>query len=154
MPPRSVLKRAYKSLKVLGLSGWKLKKTDQSCEEAPEVMPVRRTFEVTATTSTTTQPPFMRIGTPAITTGQLTAKMLGSGLQLAQKVLAPWTLHPQLGMGIGRKGQSRRVGGGMDQLRRRSGGGGRTRGRGKSDVLRRKMYRNKKKRNRNYNYYY
>ena len=77
MPPRSVLKRAYKSLKVLGLSGWKLKKTDQSCEEAPKVMPVRRTFEVTETTSTTTQPPFMRIGTPSITTGQLTAKMLG-----------------------------------------------------------------------------
>ena len=30
-PSKTVLKRAYKSLKILGLNGWKLKKADQSC---------------------------------------------------------------------------------------------------------------------------
>jgi len=90
-PPRSVLKRAYKSLKVLGLSGWKLKKTDQSCEEAKKVMPARKTFKVPEVT-TTPNPPFLRVGTPPITTSQLTARMLGSGLKLAQKVFVPWTL--------------------------------------------------------------
>lgn len=150
LPVRSVLKRAYKSLKVLGLSGWKLKKTDQTCKESPPPKPlqVRRTYEVT-----TTQPPFIRLGTPAITTGQLTAKMLGSGLKMAQTVLAPWTLHPQLGLGIvrGRVGQERRVKGrGWDV--RRSGGQGKV---GRSNDMmrlrRRKnslnVYRSKKRRN-------
>jgi len=156
-PPRSVLKRAYKSLKVLGLSGWKLKKTDQSCKEATKVKPARRMFEVKTTTTTTK--PFILLGTPPISTGQLTARMLGSGLKLAQKVLVPWTLHPHLGMGMGMKRkQERRVVVGGSDARRRSGGGGRTKGRRMSNTLRRRKdtllkFRSKPKRNRNYDYY-
>jgi len=126
--PRSVLKRAYKSLKVLGLSGWKLKKADQSCKEVEE--PARRTFEVTSSTTSTTSAPLLRLAPPPISTGQLTSKMLGSGLQLAQKVFVPWTLHPQLGKGLG--GGRPRVG------QRRSGG------RVKSPLRRDVLQRNRK----------
>ena len=47
-PSNEVLKRAYKSLKILGLNGWKLKKADQSCKEPNtiETMSIRRNFEV------------------------------------------------------------------------------------------------------------
>ena len=156
-PPRSVLKRAYKSLKVLGLSGWKLKKTDQSCKEAKKVMPARRTFKVSEVT-TTPNPPFLRVGTPPITTSQLTARMLGSGLKLAQKVFVPWTLHPHLGkgMGVGRNHNRRTLGGGGSARRRSGGGGGRTKGRGTRNSLRRKSVRRiqtKTNLNRNYDYY-
>lgn len=152
--PRSVLKRAYKSLKVLGLSGWKLKKIDQSCKEAKKVMPARRTFKVPDVT-TTLKPPFLKLGTPPITTSQLTARMLGSGLKLAQKVFVPWTLHPHLGKGMGvERKQKRRTNVGMGNMRRRSGSGGRGKGR---NSLRRKSvlsrFGSKAKRHRNYDYY-
>ena len=47
-PSNEVLKRAYKSLKILGLNGWKLKKADQSCKEANTIgtMSIRRNFEL------------------------------------------------------------------------------------------------------------
>ena len=53
---KSVLKKAYKSLKILGLNGWKLKKVDQSCGEKEreaaavgkehQFGPIRRNYEV------------------------------------------------------------------------------------------------------------
>ena len=115
-------------MKVLGLSGWKLKKADQSCKEVEE--PARRTFEVTSSTTSTTSAPLLRLAPPPISTGQLTSKMLGSGHQLAQKVFVPWTLHPQLGKGLG--GGRPRVG------QRRSGG------RVKSPLRRDVLQRNRK----------
>ena len=47
-PSKNVLKRAYKSLKILGLNGWKLKKADQSCKETNRFnsMSIRRNYEV------------------------------------------------------------------------------------------------------------
>lgn len=48
-PGKTVLKRAYKSLKILGLNGWKLKKADQSCSGSKEtntIGSIRRNYEV------------------------------------------------------------------------------------------------------------
>jgi len=130
-PSNEVLKRAYKSLKILGLNGWKLKKADQSCKEANTIgtMSIRRNFEVDGHRGAGGrsghriskksglvggggrsaapedydyyennyrhqhhQPP-----PQPISTAELTSEMLGSGLKLAQSVLAPWTLHPVMG---------------------------------------------------------
>lgn len=137
-PSKTVLKRAYKSLKILGLNGWKLKKVDQSCRESNAVhsMSIRRNYEVDGPSvgpgggqrwnkksrsgqaasrvhntaahnyhhdnydNYYKQQQRSRSLPPAsapITTGELTAEILGSGLKIAQTVLAPWTLHPLMG---------------------------------------------------------
>jgi len=138
IPTRNVLKRAYKSLKILGLNGWKLKKADQSCAESDAVSASRRNSEVASRTRARARPDLSPLRlqrrtsslqrerpTPApapMTTGELTSRMLGSGLKLAQSVLAPWTLHPVMGFernqGALRKSLKRRLGKKTSKLRR------------------------------------
>jgi len=115
-PTRNVLKRAYKSLKILGLNGWKLNKADQSCEERDAAAErqgqvyTRRNYQVGRPESHLDMGTVQSRSSPLqegrerergpdipITTGELTQRMIGSGLKLAQSVLAPWTLHPLMG---------------------------------------------------------
>jgi len=135
-PGKTVLKRAYKSLKILGLNGWKLKKADQSCSGSKEtntIGSIRRNYEVASSRGALDRhrgPSGHKVNkkypgssgsdgrtaaldydydnnyrsqlrhrssSGPITTGELTSRMLGTGLKIAQSVLAPWTLHPVMG---------------------------------------------------------
>ena len=118
-PGKSVLKRAYKSLKILGLNGWKLKKADQSCSGSKEtntIGSIRRNYEVASSG------PRARARGPSghkkhdggwdgrtaaldydydnnyrsqlrhrtpITTRELSQRMLGTGLKIGQSLIMP-----------------------------------------------------------------
>ena len=108
-PSKDVLKRAYKSLKILGLNGWKLKKVDQSCGEIEtglatagehQAGSIRRNYEVGGAGGQDWFRGKNLVGDTAaeadydyddnykeqaiISTGQLTSQMLSSGLQLGE----------------------------------------------------------------------
>ena len=125
-PGKTVLKRAYKSLKILGLNGWKLKKADQSCSGSKEtntIGSIRRNYEVassrggalarhrgrgpsghkmdkkypgsgsdgrTAALDYDYDNNYRsrlrhRSGSRPITTGELTSRMLGTGLKIGRQ---------------------------------------------------------------------
>ena len=103
-----MLKRAYKSLKILGLNGWKLKKVDQSCGnietseaggQEQEFGSIRRNYEVGAGQRWWRSRNYVEDDAAnqdydfddnypgsrsVISTGQLTSQMLSSGLKLGE----------------------------------------------------------------------